>query len=90
MVKKKESNLSIHTELELYPICFKSYKLLLKHYARLIDIEVTNDKKLYSQNCSLHKLKNLLKLQSFQMPFVVFENAVEIFYKTTIPGTYQI
>jgi hypothetical protein len=56
---------------------------MLKHYARLIDIEVTNDKKLYSQN--LHKLKNLLKLQSFQMPFVVFENAVEIFYKTTIP-----
>jgi len=24
---------------------------MLKHYARLIDIEVTNDKKLYSQNC---------------------------------------
>ncbi|VDI83517.1 Hypothetical predicted protein [Mytilus galloprovincialis] len=44
-VHGKASNLALCTELELYPVCFISYKLMFKYYARLTDIEVGNNPK---------------------------------------------
>ncbi|VDI49051.1 Hypothetical predicted protein [Mytilus galloprovincialis] len=44
-VHGKASNLALRTELELYPVCFISYKLMFKYYARLTDIEVGNNPK---------------------------------------------
>ncbi|CAG2223224.1 unnamed protein product [Mytilus edulis] len=79
-VHGKASNLALRTELELYPVCFISYKLMFKYYARLTDIEVGNnpkfdllksafieDKKLYTQksSCWVQSLHKLKKLINF-------------------------
>ncbi|CAG2214892.1 unnamed protein product [Mytilus edulis] len=79
-VHGKASNLALRTELELYPVCFISYKLMFKYYARLTDIEVGNnpkfvllksafieDKKLYTQKsaCWVQSLHKLKKLINF-------------------------
>ena len=42
-VHGKTSNLSLHAERGLYPLCFKAFKLMLKYYKRLLKIEQTTD-----------------------------------------------
>ena len=65
-VHGKSTNLAIHAELGLEPLCFKAFKLMFKYYNRLIKIEQSKDyvydllrsafdednfKQLHSQNC---------------------------------------
>ena len=66
-VHSKASNLALHTELGLYPVFFKSYKLMFKYYSRLMEIEKSTntdtkfmllksafkeDQSMYSNNCN--------------------------------------
>jgi hypothetical protein len=42
-VHSKTSNLAIHTELGLTPLCFKAFKLMFKYYKRLRIIESSTE-----------------------------------------------
>jgi hypothetical protein len=42
-VHGKASNIAVHTELGVYPACFKSYSLMFKYYKRLCKIECDTD-----------------------------------------------
>ena len=42
-VHGKASNIAVHTELGVYPLCFKSYSLMFKYYKRLCKIECDTD-----------------------------------------------
>ena len=42
-VHGKASNIAVHTELGVYPVCFKSYSLMFKYYKRLCKIECDTD-----------------------------------------------
>ena len=44
-VHGKTSNLVLHAELGLFPLCFKAFKLMLRYYTRLIQLEENNDNK---------------------------------------------
>ena len=44
-VHGKTSNLALHAELGLFPLCFKAFKLMFKYYTRLIQLEENNDSK---------------------------------------------
>jgi len=41
----KTSNLALHAELGLFPLCFKPFKLMLRYYTRLIQLEENNHSK---------------------------------------------
>jgi len=41
----KTSNLAVHAELGLFPLCFKAFKLMLRYYTRLIQLEENNHSK---------------------------------------------
>ena len=64
-VHNKASNLAVHTELGLTPLCFKAFKLMYKYYKRLMIIDKSKeyvydllrsafeeDRKLKNENCS--------------------------------------
>lgn len=38
-VHNKTANLALHAELGLYPLCFKIFRLMLKYFIRLKNIE---------------------------------------------------
>ena len=42
-VHGKISNLALHAELGLFPLCFKACKLMFRYYTRLIQLEENND-----------------------------------------------
>ena len=42
-VHGKTSNLALHAELGLYPLCFKVFKLMFKFYSRMLQLEQTTD-----------------------------------------------
>jgi hypothetical protein len=44
-VHGKTSNLALHAELGLFPLCFKAFKLMFRYYTRLIQLEENNDSK---------------------------------------------
>ena len=44
-VHGKTSNLVLHAELGLFPLCFKAFKLMFRYYTRLIQLEENNDSK---------------------------------------------
>ena len=44
-VHGKTSKLALHAELGLFPLCFKAFKLMLRYYTRLIQLEENNDSK---------------------------------------------
>ena len=58
-VHSKASNLAIQTELGYYLICIKSYKLMLKYYSSLVDIESSCDSKFNLLRATFIEDKNL-------------------------------
>jgi hypothetical protein len=44
-VHGKTSNLALHAELGLFPLCFKAFKLMFRYYTRLMQLEENNDSK---------------------------------------------
>ena len=83
-VHSKAYNLAIQTELGYYPICIKSYKLMLKYYSRLVDIESNllraafiEDKNLYNNkhpSCvqTVFQLENMLNVKFTDTSYIVF------------------
>ena len=64
-VYSKASNLAVQTELGYYPICIKSYKLMLKYYSRLVDIESNCDSKFNLLRAPLLKIRIYIIINTF-------------------------
>jgi hypothetical protein len=60
-VHGKTSNLALHAELGLFPLCFKACKLMFRYYTRLIQLEENNDSKYDLLRSTFEEDKHLVK-----------------------------
>jgi hypothetical protein len=66
-VHSKAFNPAVRNELGIYPLCIKSYELMLKLYARLADMESKNETKFKLLKSAFAEDKKLCLIKKYML-----------------------